>query len=143
MQVSSWVASCCCCSSGSRERPRPGSPRRSKRRINSTNSRACFGRFSWNRSPALPPAGSCAICTLLQIPVLRQAGLPSKCSYRESRCVTANTPPQGAVERAATVLQPEQDTLGQGRKTTVRKTPETAYTSGISDRAEPTRKALT
>jgi hypothetical protein len=45
--------------------------------------------------------------------------------------------------RAATVLQPEQYTPGQSRKTVVQETPKTAYIAGIPDRAEPTRKALT
>ncbi len=42
------------------------------------------------------------------------------------------TPPQGAVERAATMLQPEQDASGQSRKTTAQKTAETAYLCGVS-----------
>jgi hypothetical protein len=36
------------------------------------------------------------------------------------------------VERAATVLQPEQDTLGQSRKTTAQEMLKTAYMSEIS-----------
>jgi len=44
---------------------------------------------------------------------------------------------------AATVLQPEQDTLEQSRKTTTLETSNTAYISGISNRAVPIRKALT
>ncbi len=45
--------------------------------------------------------------------------------------------------RAATVLQPEQYTPGQSRKTVVQETPKTAYIAGFPDRAVPTRKALT
>jgi hypothetical protein len=41
------------------------------------------------------------------------------------------------------VLQPEQHTPGQSRKTTAQETPETAYMSGFPDRAVPTWKALT
>ena len=37
-----------------------------------------------------------------------------------------------AVERAATVLQPEQDACGQSRKTTAQETLKTAYISGVS-----------
>ena len=39
---------------------------------------------------------------------------------------------QDAVERAATVLQPEQDASGQSRKTTAREMLKTAYMSEIS-----------
>ena len=44
---------------------------------------------------------------------------------------------------AATVLQLEQDTLGQSRKPAAQETPETAYMSGFADRAVPIRKAWT
>ena len=48
-----------------------------------------------------------------------------------------------ALDGAATMLQPEQDTSGQGRKTTPQETPEFPYISGYSDRTGPARKALT
>jgi hypothetical protein len=44
---------------------------------------------------------------------------------------------------AATVLQPEQDTLEQSRKMTAKEMPKTAYISDIFDRVVPIRKALT
>jgi hypothetical protein len=50
--------------------------------------------------------------------------------------------PQGTVECAATMLQPQQDIPGRSRKARALETPKSAYTSGFFDRTGPTRKAL-